>query len=288
MVCAAVIVSHSNMKTFANCQMKFYFSVKLNLRPKEWPEPIARGFFGHDLMKVAFTAILNGADYDEAVAAANAELEKKLQENPQAVVLSNIYRNVLAFVGYYFTQPWETVHVEQNENWAINDDVTFGFTPDLVLRWTKGPKAGLPFVLDFKFTGQFWNDRQLNTVQQMPKYVIYLNKKYGFKIRHAGVVMLNTRAAQTDNKNLFLVKWLPISKEKLKTIEHENEVWAKQIEPYMRMTPDEFHLLAVRTPDDFACKTCWFADDLCPMDMNGQDITATAKANYEVNDYGYN
>jgi hypothetical protein len=106
-------------------------------------------------------------------------------------------------------------------------------------------------------------------------------------MRHAGVVMLNTRAASND-RNLFLVKWLPVSKQKLLTIERENEILARRIEPLMRMTPEEYKDQAIHTPDDYACKTCWFADDICPMEMNGQDATTTMKSNYLVNDYGYN
>jgi hypothetical protein len=101
--------------------------------------------------------------------------------------------------------------------------------------------------------------------------------------------MLNTRANSNDTGNkLFLLKWLPVSKTKLETIERENEILVKRLEPFFRMTPEEYKAQAIHTTDEHACKTCWYADDICPMDMNGLDIKSTVEANYMVNDYGYN
>lgn len=283
-----MIISHSNLKTFYDCEMKAYFSIKLNLRPKNWPDPIQKGFVGHEFMEAAFEAVLQGADYDEVVEILNNKLSRFLVEHPNFLQFTDVYRHVLAFVGYYFQQPWKIVATEVNDNWPVDDDATFGFTPDLILEWTRGPKKGLPFVLDFKFTGQFWNDKQLNMVQQMLKYLIYYNKIHGTKMRHAGVAMLNTRANANDNKNLFMIKWLPVSKTKLETIERENEMLIKRYEPYMRMTAEEYKEVATRTPNEFLCKTCFYAEDVCPMDLNGLDITNAIKTNYVENEYGYN
>lgn len=287
-----MIVSNSNMKSFQKCEYNFYFSVKLSLRPKTWPEPVAKGLFGHDLLEEYFRARLQGMSYDEAAAHVTAYLGDKLAADPTNLILldsSRLLKHVLAFGAYVDTQPWKVVDVERNHNWLIENDMEFGFTPDVIFEWTSGPNRGLPFVIDYKFTGQYWNDRQINNVQQMPKYLIYYNKIHGTKMRHAGIVMLNTRATANDTGNkLFLIKWLPISKPKLQNIERENEILVKRLEPYFHMTPEEFKEQAVHTTDEMACKMCWFADDICPMDMNGQDITRSIEANYEVNDYGYN
>lgn len=287
-----MIVSHSNMKSMQKCEMKFYFDVKLNLRPKKWPDPVTKGILGHDMMEEYFKARLAGATYDEAAAVVTAWLGDQITANPTDIVLlegSRLLRHVLAFGAYVDGQPWRVLEVENNETAIIDGDKEFGYTPDLVLEWISGPRRGLPFVLDYKFTGQYWNERQLATVQQMPKYLIYYNKKNGTKMRHAGIVMLNTRAAADAKGNqLFLLKWLNISKTKLENIERENEILVKRLEPFFKMDADEYKAQAVRTTDENACKMCWYADDICPMDLNGQDIKSTIKANYEINDYGYN
>jgi hypothetical protein len=287
-----MIVSHSNMKSHQKCEVKFYFDVKLSLRPKAWPEPVEKGLFGHDLMEEFFKARLQGMSYDEAASHVTKYLGDRITADSTNLVLldsSRVLKHVLAFGAYVDNQPWRILDVESNSNWPIDDDAEFGFTPDLILEWTSGPQRGLPFVLDYKFTGQYWNERQINTVQQMIKYLIYYNKIHGTKMRHAGIVMLNTRADSNAKGNqLFLLKWLPVTKEKLQNIERENEILVKRLEPFFHMTPDEYKAQAVRTTDELACKTCWYADDICPMDLNGQDITKTVKANYIKNDYGYN
>jgi hypothetical protein len=280
------------MKTKQDCDFKFYFSVKLNLKPKNWPEPVEKGLIGHDLLAVYFKTRLQGGTYEQGVDAVNEAVRELVIANMQRPVVleaAKLVKQVFAFAAYVEKQPWKIIQVEENEEWLIEEDKSFGYTPDVIFEWTEGPKRGIPFVLDYKFTGQYWNDRQINTVQQMLKYLIYYNKKHGTKMRHAGVVMLNTRAGANDSGNkLFLLKWLPVSKDKLRTIEHENEVLVKRIEPFFHMTPEEFKAQAVHTPQELTCKMCWFADDLCPQDMNGQDIKNAIEANYEVNSYGYN
>ena len=41
----------------------------------------------------------------------------------------------------------------------------------------------------------------------------------------------------------------------------------------------------MRSSDSFTCKMCWFADDLCPTDLEGRSIDKYIKVNYEVNTY---
>lgn len=271
--------------------MKFYFSNKLNLRPKQYSVPLERGTFGHTLFEAAFTVIMNGGAIEEAMEACNELVSLELQNNPKGAMDNvSIYKHVMAFVQYVIDQPWKIVALEEFETFEIEPGIEFGYTPDLKIEWTEGIKRGSLSILDYKFTGKYWNDRQLATVQQMPKYMLYHNKTHEQKVRHCGVVMLNTRAGSNDTgTKLFLVKWLNINKEKLARIEHENSMLVRQLEPYLRMTPQEYlDTVAVRTVDEYECMSCPFADDLCPMMMEGRDIKHAIAANYEENDYGYN
>jgi len=100
---------------------------------------------------------------------------------------------------------------------------------------------------------------------------------------------LNTRAAAgATGTAAMLMKWVPISKAKLANIERENEILVRRLEPFFQMTPEEYKAQAVRTTDEYACKMCWYADDICPQDLNNLPIENTIKANYVVNSYGYN
>ena len=279
-----IIVSNSDIYSFQKCERKFYYERVLQLRPKEYPEAMEIGTFGHKLMEEFFTVILNGGSYEDAAAATGQHLIAEINRPER----TKIYRHVLAFGAYFLEQPWKLVALEEKGSHPVAPGREFGFTPDLILEWTMGPKRGQLAVMDFKFTGQYWNDKQINMFQQVPKYIAYKNDRDGTNIRMGGVVMLNTRATAKDSgTKLFLVKWVPITKKKLDVIRYENEILVERVAPFFKMPPENAERLVVRTVDHYQCKLCWFADDLCPMDLNGQDTSRVIERNYILNDYGY-
>lgn len=268
-------ISNSQIASFQKCQKRFYFEHVLKLRPLEYPEAMTRGLDGHLMMEAFFTALIEGKSYDECTEAVNSVL---LGMPPSSL---SVYRHVLAFGAYFCSQPWKPILVEANH---IADTATgeFAFTPDLAVEWTEGIKRGQQFLLDYKFTGQYWTDREVALSQQLPKYVIYLNKA-GYKINNAGLVMLNTRAAAgATGTNLFLIKWLPLNKQKLATIKADNEEMIRQTSSAKQFwTPEKFR----RTVDQYACKMCVFGEDLCPADLEGRETKRIIERNYVVNDY---
>lgn len=284
-----MIISNSDIASFQKCERRWYYERYLGIRPKEYPEPMEVGSFGHLLMEDIFTEVLNGADYDKAIKAANPRLKDLLTDpSESSLAKSKVYKNVLAFVAYYFEQPWKVVGIEEKSTHPVSLGLEFGYTPDLRLEWTMGPKRGQQFILDYKFTGQYWNDREINLFQQVPKYIAYKNKIDGLNIRDGAVVLLNTRATSSDTGNkLFLVKWVPLNKVKLETIMRENEIMMERIKPYYTATPEHVRNMVVRTVNTQVCKLCFFADDLCPMEFEGKDVTRVMAYNYEKNEYGY-
>lgn len=279
-----MIISNSDIDQFQQCERKFYYSRVLELIPLELPMPMQIGTFGHTMMEEFFKVILAGGSYEDASLSAGQCLIDVI-DNP---MMGKVYRHVLAFGAYFLNQPWKVVALEEKGSFPVTDDLEFGFTPDLIIEFTEGPLKGQQAVLDYKFTGQYWNDRELNMSQQIPKYIIYKNERDGTKIHRGAVVMLNTRAGVDKTGNdLFIIKWLPITKAKLATIKHENEVMMKRIEPYFSAELGDVEQEVIRTVNKNTCKMCWFADDLCPMDLNGQDTKRVIARNYKKNDYGY-
>lgn len=280
-----MIVSNSDIYSYQKCERRFYYERILELRPKEYPSAMEIGTFGHKLMEEFFTVLLEGGTYEDAAHATGQHLIAEIN-HPER---TKIYRHVLAFGAYFLQQPWKLIAIEEKGNHPVAPGREFGFTPDLIIEFTQGPKRGQQAVMDYKFTGQYWNDRQLNTFQQIPKYIIYKNERDGTNIRTGGVVMLNTRAAENaTGQQLFLIKWVPITKKKLETIKYENEILVERVAPFFAMPPENAERLVVRTVDHYNCKMCWFADDLCPMDMDGRDTSRVIERNYIKNDYGYN
>lgn len=277
-------ISNSQIQSFQKCEKRFYFEHILKLKPLTYPEAMEKGIFGHRMMEYFFKAMQEGKSYEDCCSAINPLIEEAQGEG--AFELLKVYKHVLAFGYYAFQQEWRVVSVEESRLAPLaeyDNEHEYAFTTDVIFEWTVGPKRGLQFIIDFKFTGQYWNDREVNMFQQLPKYIVYTNELDGKNIRHAGIVMLNTRAPQgATGSALFLVKWIPITKEKLQRIKHENEQLVGQIAHAKKYgTPEGFF----RTVDAHQCKMCFFADDLCPAELEGRPTDRIIKRNYEVNTY---
>lgn len=270
---------------FYRCEKRFYWAHVRKLKPAEFPAAMAKGIAGHDMFKAIFRAMMEKKSYEECVAAVNPLVEELINRD---VELVKVYRHVLAFVARAYAEEWEIISCEDNyylpESTPDDEDLIFAFTPDVVFRWTKGTKRGSYFMLDFKFTGQAWNEREMEMYQQLPKYMLKWNRLHpDKKIFYIGVVNLLTRAAQdATGDKLFLIKWVPWTKEKLARIEQDNNTLMRRVKIAKELWgPDDF----VRTPNSHECKMCWFADDLCPADLNKKPIESIIERNYSVNTY---
>lgn len=274
-----MLISHSQILSFQKCERRFWWEHIEKIKPKDYPPALKKGISGHYLFEVAFKAVQEGKTYEEVVQALNPVIaDPNILENGGM----EIYRHVLAYLAYFYTMPWKVIHVEESYVVPTDADADFAFTPDLILEWTSGPKRGQKFMIDFKFTGQYWNENELGVYQQLPKYIRYYHKLTGEVIWNATVAMLNTRAARgATGTGLFLHKPLKITREKLNRIEYENEVLMRRVKT-AKDTWSEGDFM--RTVDSYQCKRCFFAA-LCAMDLNGQDTTKYKERNFEPNTY---
>lgn len=274
-------ISNSQMQTLQTCERKFLYSHVWDLRPPHLPEPMERGLDGHELLETAFKAMLAGATALEAIKAMDDVLIRIADTNIHSL---KIYRHVVALVEHVASEQWVPIHIEQNFSIEMENDNRFVFTPDAIFQFTSGPNRGSYFIVDYKFTGQYWSEAELATFQQLPKYKIYAEKALGIKIRHLGLIMLNTRAAESaQGSQLFQVKWLTLTRQKLERIEKENEVLLQRTAEAKEKFTDRPEL-ALRTVNTFACKLCWFAD-VCSGELEGRDITKMLNKNYVKNTY---
>ena len=283
-------ISHSDIKSLNKCEFRWYYERHLNLIPVAGlPLPMEVGTFGHSLMEESFKVLQAGGTFEEATAAAGALLQGVTEP-----AMMKVFRNVLAFVAYFQEQPWRVHQIEDKGSYVFAEGKEFGFTPDLVVEILDGPLKGQFIVVDYKFTGQYWVDREVNMHSQVPKYMLYKKMRDGLDIKRGLIVMLNTRAkADTTGTDLFLLKWITPSTRRLENLHRENENMIDRIlmlKKYAEKYGDEeLRLILTHTGDEKQCKMCHFADDICPMQFDGKDITRVIKRNYKQNDtYGYN
>jgi hypothetical protein len=298
------IVSNSNIETFQKCERMFYYAVVRNLRPRELPYFIKRGSFGHDCMETGFQVIIDGGTAEDASQVIAEGPLKTLMDSgdPDTAEMMKVYRHVITFID--FTQSneviWRPVALEDRGMWSFSqqadipkadidpEDLVFGYTPDLVIEFTKGAYKGQHAVLDYKFIAQYMSEIAINMAQQIPKYMIYRNKtKTDFKIRRGAFVQLNTRAGFGDSGHkLFLIKWVEPNKNRLARIEYENEELVKRVAA-ARDWPEEKFL---RTVNKDVCDRCFFAKELCPAEFDGRSpevVNKIIQRDYKDNDYGY-
>lgn len=280
-------ISNSQIMSIQKCPKRFYWGDVLRLKPKTYPTPLEKGISGHRMMEFALLAMQQGADYEEAIKAITPFLEG-VADDPEKL---SVYRHVTAFMARIYQEEWKPVHVEVNFGHVIKAggfrgaDVEFVFTPDFVYEYTKGVKRGQLGMFDFKFLGQYWNQREIDMYQQVPKYIRYLKKATGEVIRNGNVVMLNTRAANgATGDSLYRIQPLDLAKEKLDTIERENLRLMYEIDKWLTLHGTDGKAYP-RTVDTHQCKMCFFADNLCPMDLKGRDVSRVIERSFELNTY---
>lgn len=281
-------ISNSQIMDFQKCEKRFYWSTVLGLRPLEMPEAMQRGLDGHELLELAFKGKQQGLDLDECLASLNPLIEQMYTNNAPGV---SVYRHVLAMVTYAYNQEWEVVSVESNRLTPVAEVITadnevalFAYTPDIVFRWTTGPRRGTCFMLDWKFTAYMWGDAQVHMFQQLPKYMIHWNMEHPEdRVMQLGIVNLLTRApSSAPAEKLFKILWLTVPKQKLETIRRENARLMERVKTARETYEPEDYL---RTVDNHQCRMCIFANDLCPADLEGRNTEKYIKLNYTHNTY---
>jgi hypothetical protein len=296
-----MIVSNSDIETAQKCERMFYYARILRLRPKQLFPWLKRGTFGHTCMETGFQVIIDGGSaQDAAEVIAAGPLQNLINsDDPDAPEMMKVYRHVITFIS--FTQSdkvnWKPVALEDTGMWNLTkqeehikvegeklDDLIFAYTPDLIIEFTNGLYKGQHAVLDYKFLGQYMSEVAINMAQQIPKYIIYRNKKHtDFRIRRGAFVQLNTRATPDANGHkLFLIKWVEPNKQRLERIEYENEQWISRVASLYDKPQEEL----LRTVNKDVCDKCFFAD-LCSTEFDGKPIDKIIQREFVRNEYGY-
>jgi hypothetical protein len=273
-------VSHSQMNDFQKCQRRFYYAHILKLQPLELPVAITKGIGGHAIMEGMFEALKAGLSYEDAVMQVTDSVVLDMTQTNQPGL--DVYRHVLAFVSWFQRQDLEPVEIEEKFEVEFYG-FTFAYTPDLIYRYKSGPRRGQLGMFDFKFTGQYWTQKELDLYQQVPKYIEMYNKTHDVKISVGAVVQLNTRASnKATGDDLFRISYLDLNKNKMAVIVKQTERLGLEIaDAKTNWEPDEF----VRVGDPYGCKMCWFGDDICAQDLSGINSKKTQEMFYQHNDY---
>lgn len=276
-----MIISNSNIDTYQSCEMRAFFSYKLALQPVESNVAISMGVLGHSLMELYFQAIIEGQTRSEATAIITEKAFTSLTNQFDVNKTLSLATNMISWIEDHH---WTPVAAEQTFKIDLPNGHTFAMTVDGIFRRESGIKKGSLVLVDYKFTGQYWTDNEVNVAQQVTKYAAYLNKYKFYNIKDVAYMMANTRSNLKDPDKMLKIKWAPYSEERANRIIEENE---KLMDRYAQFYNNVTMKTALHAVKPYVCKICPFAKDICPMDLDGKSLDRTIEINYEPNEYSY-
>lgn len=196
-----MIISNSETDLFLGCQRAHYYKFGLGLSPKTMSRALHIGLLGHQILESFYIALKDGASRLEAISTAMDELNNAYEyETPDVVnVVSNCF---IHYIRQYDDDSWRIIDVERVYRIPLTEEITFGFTIDLLIEYVKGPYRGQLVVVDHKFKYNFPTTDELSMHTQLYKYMWGL-QRLGYPVTHGLMNVLRYREDIVDKNKLF-------------------------------------------------------------------------------------
>lgn len=267
-----MIISYSEVKSWQDCEYRFYYQYGLGLIPKTEGHAIDAGHAGHSIMKAFYRAIRNGKSKEEAILIARLELDRytSLHDfNDRAVkawALAENYISTLSLKGRPILVD-EPLQLDKTSEYGFK----IGFTPDLV--WDDR-------VEDYKFISKAWSSNKQDRYSQLDLYAIFL-RQLGYDIKRAVLRFFNL---QTNKVTKRVVDLNPT---KLNRIYSDFIRKATEIRDFKELPVAAQRIEATRTFNESTCNWCKYVLP-CIYEVNGQDASRTLSTQFKENTrYGY-
>jgi PD-(D/E)XK nuclease superfamily len=292
-----VLISNSELDTDQKCDFRAYLAHGEELQRQDLGEALSRGIYGHKLFEIYWKARLQGLNHQDSY---NEMFKFHVNETMRLMQseVTNVIEQVTAALEWFHTFGYVPIETEQVHNYALPGrfhhskfgpyELVFCMTPDTVLEGTKAEHdKGSRIVVDYKFTGQFWNEAKRRLYRQLPVYKYFLNRRDSMGISRSLLLQLNTRSNRSAKADLFKPAWIPSNKHKEERFYDETIELMHRYAEKKLMPLSEWAQRATRTIYTENCTWCPFAEDLCPQLLEGSPVATTIKAFYRKNDYGY-
>ena len=287
------LISQSQVDSYLSCKRKHWYSFGIpagdgthGLQPKSHSDSLNRGNLGHAALEVFYTELQGHSTVKEAEQATLMHLAAELQAKPDSFDLiaqiTGIIRNYIEAYGEDDMLNWQILAIEQEFRYEIpGTDLVFPFKPDLIVRDIRDRKV---WIVDHKFLFNFYQDRVLGIMPQMPKYA-YALRALGYDIHDGLYNMCSTRPN---------VKTNPFKRQPLKITDAQCETfWMEQVNTMGAIDDLKTQAItiqqarAVRTASSFNCANCMFLD-LCTAEAANQPgVDLMKRSFFEPNSYGY-
>jgi hypothetical protein len=282
-----MIISHSEVDAFSQCQRKWHYAYGENLRRQTQSVALTRGIQGHKFLETFFKTLQQTGNYKTAMHAyvSHATADSPDMDNSTPAQLKAYWDLVNRIKDVLFKQEelfssWTIVEIEKKFKLPLFDDVDYGFTVDMIVYY-----EGAFWLLDWKFIYNFYQPQVVAIAPQMPRYVHAL-RKLDYNIKDAIYGMIRYRA---DALDIWKLQKLDLSLIQISNVWEDFQAKAFKLATYRKYlaTGGKPEVKGgERSANTMSCEHCPFLN-LCVAELKGSDGRVMRRAEYTINDYGY-
>lgn len=284
-------VSNSEVTCFLTCKRMYEYAFMQELAPKVTPDPLARGSVGHHFFELYWKGRMDGMNHQRAIEYGLTAFANPM-ENTTIDVLMNAQFLVMRYMQAHedlYVNRWKPLGAEQQYDLPLTSSLNMTIKYDLYL---EDMQTGKKYILDYKFSYDFWSPADHDLNGQMPKYIAVMQAN-GFKVDGGYLEEIRSRKLgeekSRDPKNLWRRTPYVPSIARKQSVLRQHIAASLEIEKHRSLPPEERRLTALPVLNKHgACKYCNFKD-LCNSEIEGKtDLSVDIRTGYTQSTYGYN
>lgn len=291
----ARIVSNSEVSAWLDCERKHFFGFLLNKEPKHRSRALNVGIIGHEILAFFYKAIMEKKTKQQAYQEAmkiltpymmEAESNEEIESIAVLQALLNRYIQI-----DYLAENTEILAVEKDFYLPVNESFWYGMRLDLLVRVLSGRSAGNIFLVDHKFTYDFYSFDDLKLNPQTPKYIGVL-RNAGIPVEDGYLNQFRTRFAphlikDKADSDLFSMAPTNVKPARIRNAFKQQLIASERI-MHRRALPFELQEMeAIPVMNRMVCRNCPFKLP-CEMMEEGTPYQPILEAKYQERTYGYN
>lgn len=291
----ARIVSNSEVSSWNDCQRKHFFSFILNLEPKRRSRALNIGIIGHEILAHFYKAVMEGKTKQESYQAAMKLLTPYMMEaesNDEIDSIAVLQGLISRYVEIdYLAENTEILAVEKDFYLPVNESFWYGMRLDLLVRVLSGRSAGNIFLVDHKFTYDFYSFDDLKLNPQTPKYIGVL-RNAGIPVEDGYLNQFRTRFPAhlirgKEDSDLFSMAPTNVKPARIRNAFKQQLIASERIMARRALPFELQEMEAIPVMNRMVCRNCPFKLP-CEMMEESVDYKGILEAKYQERTYGYN
>lgn len=271
-------VSHSEVESWLLCRRKHYYAYIKNIQRISHSVALNHGTIGHDLLRQMFEELSPDFNMDAFLQVKIAELMREGELGTDS--LATLARQFKAFSNINPFRGYKVLAIEKEFVVKISETLYYPFVVDLIVKRESDQKI---IIVDHKFTKDFYGDRDLELLPQIPKYIAAI-RLAGKPADGGAYSMFRTgyaKSSDVPDEKVYQFKPIDISEKRIETSMEEQLEAAFQIQEVKKLDPEEQDRQALRVANKLICNSCSF-HSICSAELNGHASELLLRSEYKV------